>query len=528
LLGAEGALLAAGFGDVGSALAIHGPEVTAVEVALLAGATYCILHALGILLALEARPWRPGLYLFPGCVVDARRPVLKVWPMAQAEALERVTGPSPGIALRMQDGSRVVVPAPNLEVAERAEAALQPLRRELARALESGDAHVLAELDPLHELAMSSPIGPTGKMRPNVPLWTRFDWLIAAAVGALLGGALATTRNTLSDDAMFRRVAAAGTIEAYRAYLARGAAHVPDVRDVLLPRAELREAQAVGTVEAIETFAREHPGTRIGAEIELALRRASLAALEAAKAQGTVSALDAFARNSAGHGVDAEIARARHAMFGQTLAAWRSRAHPDLATSTFAERLFGWVERNGKPCEVRFREKPSSTLDDADKAVSRSGNFPGPDALPSRYLTPEALQPREQRVADALVTAFGGAFPPDVLTLRAGPPLEAEGASVFDTPTLVIEFSPEWSHANTASVKPRTVFATLNFTFDVTFTLPDGPPPWKLLVKAWRGAESWKVKSEGLGREEFEQKVYDAMIDGAFDQLEKKLVDAWL
>jgi hypothetical protein len=46
-------------------------------------------------------------------------------------------------------------------------------------------------------------------------------------------------------------------------------------------------------------------------------------------------------------------------------------------------------------------------------------------------------------------------------------------------------------------------------------------------MRLWRGAELWKLKSDGLTREEYQHQVYDAMIDGAFDQLEKRLLDAF-
>ena len=75
-------------------------------------------------------------------------------------------------------------------------------------------------------------------------------------------------------------------------------------------------------------------------------------------------------------------------------------------------------------------------------------------------------------------------------------------------------------------MKPNTVFAGFNFTFDGSFALPEGAP-LKILVKAWRGAEPWKFKGDGMTREDFQQKVYDAMIDAAFDQLDKKLMDAF-
>ncbi|MCL2448337.1 MAG: hypothetical protein FWD17_05270, partial [Polyangiaceae bacterium] len=208
----------------------------------------------------------------------------------------------------------------------------------------------------------------------------------------------------------------------------------------------------------------------------------------------------------------------------RALTTWRVQAHPEPMTGAFVERLFAWVEKAAKPVEIRFREKPSSSMDVADQSAKKSGHFPGPDALPSHYVTPEALRPREQRVAEGLSEAFASAFPSDVLTVRAGAPLAAATSPAPDAPTLVIEYSPEWSHGNTAHAKPNTLFAGLVFTFDASFAAPQSPP-WKLTVKTSRSAEAWKFKSQGLPREEFEQKVYDAMIDAMFDQLEKR-VDA--
>jgi hypothetical protein len=92
-------------------------------------------------------------------------------------------------------------------------------------------------------------------------------------------------------------------------------------------------------------------------------------------------------------------------------------------------------------------------------------------------------------------------------------------------PTLLVVYSVEWSRSTAACPKPDTVFAGFIFPYNGTFSLPDGKPPMKIALKAWRGPEAWKVKPEGRTREEFEQKVYDGMLDGAFDQLQRKLVD---
>lgn len=513
-----------GWGDVQSSLAIHGSVARVIDIALVAAAAYAALRAVGIVLTLEGRPWRPGTYLFPGCVIIARGPELQVWPMADLQTVERAGSPLPALALRMRDGARVVVRAASVKQLEKAEAGLESARSELSRAMGAGDVHALAELDPLHDLTMSSPIGPTAKMRPNVPLWVRLDWAIAAALGVLLGYAICTMRNTLSDNAMFKAVIQVAAVQGYTQYLARGGTHTPEVRDVLLPRAQLRDAEATGSVGAVQAFAQAHPSSKIDTEIAAALRRTTLADLDKAKKMGTVSGLDAFARTHPGHIVDAELKAARHGLFVKALAAWKASARPDAATGAFMERLIAWAEKTGQGCSIRFRLKPASSMDDADKVAMSSGHFPGTDALPSHFVTADALRPREVAVQDALVQAFTAAFPADMLAVRGGEALAVDAPVPTDVPTLVVDYSPEWSHANTVNAKPSTVFAGIIFSFDASFTLGDAPP-WKLALKAWRGAEAWKVKNEDLTREEFEQKVYDSMIDGAFDQLQKKMLD---
>ena len=139
---AAGILLHAGWGEVSSPLALHGTKALALDVALLAAAAYCVVHAAAILRGLEVMPWRPGMFLFPAAVVDARRPVFQVWPVTESESVERVVSPGPGLALRMRDGTRVVVPAASAAEVERADVALQSFRGELAKAIAAQDVHM--------------------------------------------------------------------------------------------------------------------------------------------------------------------------------------------------------------------------------------------------------------------------------------------------------------------------------------------------------------------------------------------------
>jgi hypothetical protein len=516
-------LLRAGYGDVGSRMALHGAKLIVVDLLLWVGAAYGVVHAMATLRSEEALPYKTGTYLFPACIVEALGPVLRVWSVGEAEAVESVSSPLPGLALRMRDGSRVVVAARALEDAQRAERALATVRAELTRALAQDDAHVLAELDPLHDSALSSPIGPSEPMKLAVSVWTRFDWAVAIGVGVALGLVLVETRNSMSDEAMFRTVATQGTVDAYEEYLGQGHKHAEDVRDVLLPRVQLAQAEAQG-VEATEAFAQAHPASKIQPEIDAALRRVLLAELAKAKAVGTVSALDEFAKKHPHSGLDPELAAARHTFYGQALSAWKAKSKPDATTSVFMDRLFAWAEKASSPTvQVRFRQRPSKTIGDADEKIKKNQRYPGVDALPSRYLTTDALRTREQHVAQDVVQGFASEIPTDVLAAAAGEPLDGDAAPPANVPTLVVDYSPEWAPGSiNLCTKPLTLFAGLNFAFTATFSAADGTP-LVLKAKVWRGAELWKIKPEDMSRADYEQKVYDSMIDGAFDVLDKKL-----
>ncbi len=515
-------VLRAGIGDAKSQLALHGPGLLLLDSALFSVAAFAAVHALALLRRLDSLPYRAGTYLFPGCVVDARTPVLRVWPVAEVESTHRRTSPRLALELRLRDGSEVAVLARSEAELERAESALSSLKAELLRAVAEDDMHALAEMDPLHDTALSNPVGPTEAMKLSVPAWVRFDWAIALGFGCVLGLGLGTTRNDFSDDAMFRSAAASASIAAFKQYLVHGRRHAGEVRAVLLPRAELREAEASGGVDVLQAFARSHAASPIAPEINAAVRRALLAKLADAKKAGTITALDAFARRYPGNIVGPELAATRHALYGAALDAWAQKAHPDAATSAFFARLLAWAEKSGPECEVRFRFVRSK-IDDADESVTKSARYPGPDALPSRYVVADAMRPREQRVAASLEKSFADAFAADVLTLSQGAPIdESAPLPPVRVPTVLIDYVAEWSHVNTVSTKPPSVFAGVHFTFDSTFRLPEGEP-YEVKTKAWRAAEPWKTKSEGLSRQDFEQKVYDEMIDGAFDALDKRL-----
>ena len=105
---------------------------------------------------------------------------------------------------------------------------------------------------------------------------------------------------------MYRTVVATGTVPEYELYLVQGVRHADEVRDLLLPRMQLKEAEAQGTVEAVQAFADAHPSSKIDADIDAALRRVMLTALETAKKAGTIAAIDALAKKYPNHQIDPE------------------------------------------------------------------------------------------------------------------------------------------------------------------------------------------------------------------------------
>ena len=70
------------------------------------------------------------------------------------------------------------------------------------------------------------------------------------------------------------------------------------VAQVLLPRAALKEAITKGSVEAIDAFARTHPNTGIGKEIDAARQNALTAEFARARDAATFPSLLGFGLNA--------------------------------------------------------------------------------------------------------------------------------------------------------------------------------------------------------------------------------------
>src|SRR5260370_15915175 len=403
-----------GFGDLESGFAVQGVLLIGAY-ALLAGVVAA--STLQVVSRIKERwelPYRAGVYLFPAGVVDATSHRLRMFP------LSRLVTPiieSRKLMLAFPEGETFSFPLAVAGHDAEVKKAIEDAQEAVEKAHAEGDKKHLGALDPLVEIGAVNPFAPTERLVKSAPLWARQRWVVAAAAGVVLAPVVFFARNVLSDRQMLAQASKRKDAEAFRAYLERGGKK-SEVREVLLPRAELSEAIRAGSVEAIEAFMAAHPNSRIQTEVSAALRQAMLAELESAKKAGTVTVLANFARRHPNNLVDAELKQATHAVYQAALARYKKESGVrDANVAAFVERLLAFVEKNGPKVELRFRRKNTRSTDIADAQIKKSPYYMGVTSIPSQYFDDAHARPREVTAAKTIANRFASAFPADILSI---------------------------------------------------------------------------------------------------------------
>ena len=511
-------LLRVGMGDLEGSLALHPRPMLALYSALLAAIFVASLRIASSVHARRALPFRPGTYIFPCGVIDARTERLRLVYFSH-EVEVRTQGAR--VALLFAKGEHFSFPAPSGEL-EHALSSVLSARDAMVAALAADDPKVLGRLDPTRDIGVANPFAPTASRKNQIPGWARLWWVIGLAVGVALSPALWFARNRASDNSMLARARGQNSVDAYQSYLARGGQNA-DVAKVLLPRAELAVAVKQGTLEAIEAYVAAHPGSGIPTEISAALRRAMLVELETIKRAGTITALTDFAKRHPNHLVDVELQQAIHAVYQLALARYRRESGVrDPAVLSFVERLLASAEQAGPAVLLRFHRKLTRSMEIADSQVKKSPFFMGVASGPSQYFDEAHARAREAAIAKTLVARFSSAFPPDVLSFELGPPVPSSDVALPPArrPTLFIEHSSEVSGASYLSANPRGVFVGLGLLFEVTFQVPDDGKPHRFRLSAWRPPNTTVPK----GDHPFEEAVYEAMATEGFTQFAQKFL----
>lgn len=311
-----------GYGDLGSALAITSSGVLVVHLAFAAFIVFCALRAQSKAWSNKRTPFATGTFLFPSGVIVSRLSKLTVYPIEDVQDV-RVNGANVDVVFPGQTFGFV---AADPARATEAPAAVQEARAKYQAAKASNDIRQLLLLDPLQDSGVPNPLAPSEPLAPPMLLAPWVTILAVVVGGAVLGWAVFWMRNTWSAKALYAAAIAADSTEAYRAYLERGGQR-PEVEAILLPRAELKDARAKHSVEAIEAYIKQHEKTRIAPEITAAHRTALLAELDKAKQVGTLAALNQLEKKHAGYPlIQNEILAAKQAIFDRVLASFKQEA----------------------------------------------------------------------------------------------------------------------------------------------------------------------------------------------------------
>ncbi|WP_437776351.1 hypothetical protein [Sorangium sp. So ce1097] len=531
------ALCAAGFGDVNSALARHPTAAAAAYVLLAAITAIGVLQALAYNAALVSLPFTPGLFVFPANLIDARDHRLRVFPLAE---LSRVSANRRGAVVLTFGGTQHAFP---LEDPSRSGDVAREIEAAWSRMKAKPDPAELRRLDPFEPPAIESPFASTIPLSREVQGWQSHGWLLAAAVGAVLGLGLFVLRDRMSDARMYAAARARDDVAAYRSYITRGRGHGEVVSQVLLPRAELRLAVAKGSVEAIDDFIRAYPKTGIQAEVAAARRAALTAELERAREAGTLAALLAFAERYPKHGLDKAFNDARHALYARALERYKGEMpEGSEQNADFVRRLLAYAERvgprstpqglRGPAVQVRFRRLPSQDLKRADELVMKSPMFRGVTSLPTRYVDATRLDPQEERTASALAEGLARGFEPELVTFEPGPPFEgsAEERPSVTSPSLVVSYRVESSGSAYGSKKPQIIIMGLKFFFKAEFILPGDAEPLLTSYKIAQRVPAGVIQQQTAAPPppgSLEAIVYEAMMREAFIDLGERYLSTW-
>jgi hypothetical protein len=531
LVGSAAALLvligltALGFGDLNSEFALASTTLLAGYVALFALSVGCLLRALALRHRFLSLPFTPGSYLFPIGVVVARSAQVKLHPLSDLDG-SQLSGKT--VRLTFRGGQSFEFTTRDEDTAGQVQKLVSEAKKTLQLAEETSNWRELARLDPLRDNGFSNPFGPTAGYRMRSPAWAR-GWLALALILGLGGGyGLWKVRNTLGEKRLYQAAAARNDVEGFQAYLARGG-NRDEVRQVLLPRAELKRAEAVGTVEAIEAYIDSHPSSRIADEVAASLRSALLSALESAKGAGTLSAIrELRTRYKNVAPIADEIAAAEHQYYERVFEQYSSEAPKGekIDPVPFIKRLLDYLERHGPTVEVRWRRQLKESTRLADTQVKLSAYFMGNHSIPSQYFDAAHSRQREAKASEKLLSLLQPHFPSEVLHFELAEAFDAPDAKPSNetpplpspsVPTVFITHNVEMT-GGYMNANPRGIFVGAGLLFEAEFVIPGDAQALSFRYSVWRPPDLQLLKQEGMDTEG----VYEAMVGPTFENFAER------
>lgn len=511
------ALSSVGYGALDSRLALHPPTLIGAYALIAAAAAFCTLRVRAELSARRALPYEPGQYIFPSGLIDARDREFVVRPLS---TLSKTAVTDRSLSLEFNDQSRFSFRLQTTQHAQEVERALTEYRERSKAAPLAANARELALLDPLCDNGFRNPFSPIESMRPPASKRFSFRTLAAVAAGAALGLGVFAFRNAIAERALYARARAHDTRAAYLAYLARGGTR-SEVREVLLPQAELGDVVSGGSLEALESFARSSKSSKISSQVDAALRDALSRELEQARRKGTFDALRDF---RAKHGKHTSIApaveRAIQEHWQAHLKTFYRTARPTPRVKDFFRRLLAYTSQHGSRVDLRFRRRLAVSVPRAEALIRKSQYFVGEESLPAQYFDSARSLVREEPVARQITAALRPTFPSDLLDFQFAPPLQDSEAELppVSVPTLLITHRTEMSGGYLLR-RPRAALTGIGVLFSVTFQIPGDKEALHFKLSTWnvpdlKRAEDFKGFAD----------IYDEMGSRAFAKLPNKFL----
>ncbi|HTQ05749.1 MAG TPA: hypothetical protein VMI54_17925 [Polyangiaceae bacterium] len=507
-----------GYGKLASSAALQPKSLLVLEIGLL---VLAVLFAFQSRRALRKRlrlPFVPTVYLFPIGAIDARSEhvVTHGW--------DELKGLSAGASSARVSFAHGSFSFP-LNAATQGDE-LKSRSDEFKQKLASADAAEkdLVAMDPLRDNGFKNPFSPADSMRPPRPAKLPLLALALVAGAALLAYGVFTLRNHLGERAIYQEAFVKNSVAGYRDYLARGGTR-SDVRELLLPRAELREAVAENNVEAIERFDAAHPNSKIADEVKAALRTALLHALDDAKAKGTITALREYTERYKTHlDLVPELPSARVAYLGSVLDHFQKTAKPSKELWLLARRLIVYADAHpGAKALVRFSQLESHTLEKNEHMLGASAYYGGDKTLPSHFLLGDSARNAEHKAGTDMSAALGRAFPPDLLQFELGAPVPPGPPPKFSEPTVLVDYRLEIS-SPLVSKKPRGIYSAVGLVAATILSIPDKDPPSETKYTAWHAPDIKRVEAGEL----LPENVYSDLLQRAWAKYTTKYTAPWV
>ncbi len=403
-------------------------------------------------------PVAPGLYVFPGVVIEADGSTLCCHALAD---LNRVAVQQALLTLHYTNNVRLGVVHADVKSALATEQSLREAQQQWS------EGRLLAEAsDPLTAPKFASPVGPVGAHHRAASFWSGPGWALACGGGVFLSALLWWARNYQSDEAMYAAARAKDTQAAYEAYLVSGVRHAAEVRALDLPRVSatagasldmlIQNAKTKGDAAALRSLL-----AQVGGGHGVALRSPANCAPTPLQPDPCAPLLVASALS--------EIADKRISTHLSNMPKADSAAIGMWAQILRAATMTGGALR----VNVVHARVDSVALSRSDKYLARSTFYVGDVSRLSKHFDDEDEARRDTGDVAELVRALNSKFGPDELRLVAG-----GSAEPSDVGLLEVRRVSTWSGRVYSSRLPRGVFLGMTYGYELRLQAAGAAQPW--------------------------------------------------